>query len=113
MLLYSIVCKDTCNFFLFNQNMKEILQNPYVFDIIRLEENEQSVGGKTMSDKKDKIVTVDKEWCKGCGICVAFCPKSVLAIENGKVEIKNIDACIQCGQCELRCPDYAIYLGGK
>jgi len=93
--------------------MKEILQNPYVFDIIRLEENEQSVGGKTMSDKKDKIVTIDKEWCKGCGICVAFCPKSVLAIENGKVEIKNIDACIQCGQCELRCPDYAIYLGGK
>ncbi|MCF6459727.1 ferredoxin [Clostridium sp. Cult3] len=56
---------------------------------------------------------VEKELCKGCGICVAFCPKDVLSLEKGKVTIKDLDACIQCGQCELRCPDYAIYLGGK
>ena len=23
---------------------------------------------------------------------------------------KNADACIGCGQCELRCPDYAIFV---
>ena len=28
-------------------------------------------------------------WCKGCGICVAFCPRSVLAIEDGIVEIQK------------------------
>nr|WP_236914465.1 4Fe-4S binding protein [Clostridium sp. Cult2] len=60
----------------------------------------------------DKL-NVEKELCKGCGICVAFCPKNVLEIKNEKVVIKNLDACIQCGLCELRCPDYAIYLGGK
>ena len=62
---------------------------------------------------KEKSLTVEKDWCKGCGICVAFCPKNVLEIKDGKVVISDLEACIQCGQCELRCPDYAIYLGGK
>lgn len=65
---------------------------------------------KTLSGKK---LMVEKDLCKGCGICVAFCPKNVLTIEDGKVSIKDIDSCIQCGLCELRCPDYAIYLGGN
>lgn len=49
--------------------------------------------------------------CKGCGICVAFCPKKVLAVnELEKVEAVNEKACIQCRQCEMRCPDYAIFV---
>jgi len=49
--------------------------------------------------------------CKGCGICVAFCPKQVLAIsEIEKVEVVAEDKCIQCGQCETRCPDFAIFV---
>ncbi|WP_291637626.1 4Fe-4S binding protein [Clostridium sp.] len=56
-------------------------------------------------------ITLKKERCKGCGICVAFCPKNILALDTlGKVFVINEDACINCGQCELRCPDYAIYV---
>ena len=56
-------------------------------------------------------ITVKTERCKGCGICSAFCPKKVLTTGMlGKVEIINGDACIACGQCELRCPDYAIFV---
>ncbi len=61
--------------------------------------------------KRPKVVAIDvfKAWCKGCGICVAFCPKEVLAQdEAGQAYPKNLKACIACMQCELRCPDFAI-----
>ena len=58
-----------------------------------------------------KKLVIEESWCKGCGICVAFCPKQVLALDElGKVHVANGDACIGCGQCELRCPDYAIFV---
>ena len=59
-------------------------------------------------------ITVLKERCKGCGICVAFCPKKILAVDTlAKVYVLDETACINCGQCELRCPDYAIYVEKK
>ena len=57
-----------------------------------------------------KRLVVDEAWCKGCGICAAFCPREVLEIRREKVQIKAPEKCIFCAQCELRCPDYAIYL---
>ncbi len=66
-----------------------------------------------MKESKTDKVIVNKDWCKGCGICVAFCPTNTLEMKEGKVEIVDMDACIECGLCELRCPDFAIYLGGR
>ncbi|RBP45590.1 4Fe-4S dicluster domain-containing protein [Garciella nitratireducens] len=60
-----------------------------------------------------KKIIINKKWCKGCGICVDFCPTKSLKLEDEKVEFVNAQACIQCGLCELRCPDFAIYLGGN
>lgn len=57
-----------------------------------------------------KKLIVEQSWCKGCGICVEFCPKKILELKNEVVEVIDYDACIKCGQCELRCPDFAIYL---
>lgn len=58
--------------------------------------------------KKELVVNAD--WCKGCGICVAFCPRKVLEMKHEKVVISNLEACIKCSLCEQRCPDYAIFL---
>lgn len=67
-----------------------------------------------MTKKKEQTeVKIRQQWCKGCSICVAFCPKKVLGLdENLKVQMQDRENCIKCGQCELRCPDFAIYLGG-
>ena len=60
--------------------------------------------------KRDKhLLTTDPAWCKGCGLCVEFCPKSVLELENEKIHIRSLEDCIGCGTCESLCPDYAIW----
>ncbi|RLC30269.1 MAG: 4Fe-4S ferredoxin [Deltaproteobacteria bacterium] len=59
--------------------------------------------------KKLKAHIINREWCKGCGICVHFCPGNVLELdEEDKVTAVRPADCICCRQCELRCPDLAI-----
>ena len=57
-----------------------------------------------------KELVINSAWCKGCGICAAFCPKQALEVVGEKVRRVDGAECILCGQCELRCPDYAIYI---
>lgn len=57
-----------------------------------------------------KKLVINATWCKGCGICAAFCPKKALEIKGERVSLVEDSACILCGRCEQLCPDYAIYL---
>ncbi|MFZ7103817.1 MAG: 4Fe-4S dicluster domain-containing protein [Peptococcaceae bacterium] len=55
------------------------------------------------------VIDINKKWCKGCSICVDFCPKNVLFInDENKGAVGNIENCTGCMMCEYRCPDYAI-----
>ena len=74
--------------------------------------------GLRMADKKKKKempkIDIFKAWCKACGICVAFCPTGALAKdETGYPYVKEIEKCINCGWCEIRCPDFAITVETK
>lgn len=61
--------------------------------------------------RENLVLRLNRASCKGCGICVAFCPTATLKlVEDGKCKIVYPEKCIKCGQCELRCPDFAIYL---
>ena len=65
-------------------------------------------------------VWVDESRCKACDVCVSVCPAGVLAMRQephstlgAMVEIIGKDSCIGCMDCELSCPDFAIYVADK
>lgn len=66
---------------------------------------------KRHSTGRNQHLLVHEEWCKGCGICVEFCPQRVLALDDrGKVWIVHPERCRLCRLCERRCPDFALEL---
>lgn len=60
--------------------------------------------------KAHGTLVIQESWCKGCGICAAFCPRGALALINDKAVLINESVCTLCGFCEQLCPDYAIYI---
>ncbi len=57
-------------------------------------------------------IKILEERCKGCGLCIAFCPKKILGFSNKRnaqgykvIAFLNKDTCNKCGICFLMCPD--------
>ena len=66
---------------------------------------------------KPSRVIINKDRCKGCEYCVAFCPTEALAMSQetnakGYLLPRAADAkkCVGCGLCETICPDFAIFV---
>jgi 2-oxoglutarate ferredoxin oxidoreductase subunit delta len=56
-------------------------------------------------------VTIFPNWCKGCNLCVEFCPMHVLEQgKDGRVIVAHPKKCTACRWCELHCPDFAIFV---
>ena len=62
------------------------------------------------------ILTFDRDRCKGCELCIAACPKKILALDLETVNKKgyhpagvtDISLCIACASCARICPDSVI-----
>ena len=60
-------------------------------------------------------VTIEKDRCKGCTLCVEGCPQDVLDMSK-EINIKGYffarpmkpHMCIGCRICAITCPDVAI-----
>ena len=61
-------------------------------------------------------LTFKTDLCKGCGLCVAACPKGLIVLAKDKInqkghhpaEITDQEKCIACAFCATMCPDCII-----
>jgi len=62
-------------------------------------------------------VRINESFCKGCRICVEFCPMKILKTSE-KMTMRGVfppivvdeAKCTGCRICEFYCPDFAIYV---
>ncbi len=63
-------------------------------------------------------VTFLEEKCKGCSLCVSVCPKTIIQLDDEKLNAKGYnpafiaendqEKCIACAMCAKMCPDCVI-----
>ncbi|MFO8009894.1 MAG: 4Fe-4S binding protein [Dehalococcoidia bacterium] len=68
----------------------------------------------TKTEKKGNI-TIDQELCKGCQICINFCPKGTISTSSTlnaagylPASFNDDGSCTGCAICALVCPDVCI-----
>ena len=78
------------------------------------------MGAAMMEYPGNVPVWVNTGNCKACDICVSVCPSGVLGMKydststlGAMISVNNPESCIGCNECELSCPDFAIYVADK
>ncbi|MDY0194786.1 MAG: 4Fe-4S dicluster domain-containing protein [Sulfurovaceae bacterium] len=73
-----------------------------------------------MKAPENTPVWVNTKRCKACDICVDVCPAGVLSMKQeptstlgAMISVIAPESCIGCRECELSCPDFAIYVAEK
>jgi 2-oxoglutarate ferredoxin oxidoreductase subunit delta len=59
---------------------------------------------------------IERDRCKGCGLCVDVCPKHCLVLDEAMVntlghhpvELTDAEVCTSCAICARACPDVAF-----
>lgn len=60
-------------------------------------------------------VVINEERCKGCELCVQFCPRKIIIMHDRRnargfrpAGVVDMSRCTACGICGQMCPDVAI-----
>lgn len=62
------------------------------------------------------MITIYKDKCQGCGLCVEICPKKLLVLDKEQINsrghtpviITDEKMCTGCTLCAIMCPDCVI-----
>lgn len=70
---------------------------------------------ETIQAPRGKVVVIEGR-CKGCELCIEYCPRDVLAMSKAFnlkgyhfPEVGDQDHCVNCHFCEALCPEFAIF----
>jgi len=73
-----------------------------------------------MKAPENTPVWTDESRCKACDLCVSVCPAGVLAMRyepssvlGAMITVSHPESCIGCNECELACPDFAIFVADR
>ena len=76
------------------------------------------LGGRELRERESSVkgtIQIDGERCKGCTLCIEFCPKeSIFLSEDLNLKGYFVAAfddgkdCTGCGNCAVMCPEVAI-----
>jgi ferredoxin len=60
-------------------------------------------------------ITIDRQKCTVCGLCVSVCKGAPLYIQDGELRVDQglLFGCIGCGHCMAICPNTAIKVEGR
>lgn len=75
-----------------------------------MDSDSQTENGRGARPQKSRgrVILFDA-WCKGCGLCIEFCPRGVFeANGQGKPMVVRPERCTACHWCDTHCPDMAI-----
>jgi 2-oxoglutarate ferredoxin oxidoreductase subunit delta len=61
-------------------------------------------------------IIINEALCKGCELCIVFCPQSCIRLSEGKINSEGYllpvlaepEKCTACAICGQMCPDLAI-----
>ncbi|MBN2119787.1 MAG: 4Fe-4S dicluster domain-containing protein [Candidatus Omnitrophica bacterium] len=64
-------------------------------------------------DERTGMVTIDKDRCVGCGMCIMSCPFGALIMDKDKKVSLKCDFCIETAEpaCVQACPTGCLFLG--
>ncbi len=91
--------------------------NTTVSRLVRVIENnyDRQYMPKSAASGPSYKIKINDSFCKGCGYCIKYCPKGVLALgeKAGKkgyktAEVKSVRDCVGCLSCSTVCPEAAI-----
>jgi 2-oxoglutarate ferredoxin oxidoreductase subunit delta len=65
--------------------------------------------------KPKGYITIKEDRCKGCNLCVVYCPENILYLDHTinvkgyhPVAVTDMELCTGCGVCVMVCPDLVL-----